>query len=721
MPKSRLIIEWVFIALLALLVVAGTVRSGLADRIDALLLDQLNGLSVSDADQDIVLVEIDDRSLAQIGAWPWPRSVHARLIDQLATAQPEAIAYDVLFTEPTTAADDAALAKAISGAQTVFLPSYVRTPGSDGREVDLVSPLPDLIQAAAGTGHVHIVFDDDGVVRRMQPVFQIEDQALPHFMRSVSAIPAGTENDELTPFRAVGSYPRMPFSAVLAGEVPAAFFKGKTILVGATAVGMRDSYPVPGPAGGTMSGIEMQANYLDGTRKGGLIKPMDEGQVLALSIIPVSILLLMFWFVRPTLSFLLSVTMVVIILIIALSALLRASIWIPPSAALLAILIAYPLWSWRRLAALNAFVEQETASISRRSLLTGDKPDQGLGFDSVAKSASRLKSVIGAIEDAKDYMGSVISNAPDALCVVDAQDVIVLTNDAARELFGGDVSGQSVKAALAALGGIANEDGDELALPDGRMLLLNRASFTQGADQDTGSILRLADITALQEAAREREQMLEFLSHDMRSPQAAIITLINRAKGDDLPADSLSSIQNHARHTLKLADDFVQLARLSATDFVLEECDVVGLINEAIDRCYSEAKEKRITLVRPDEAHEHLIMADPWPLLRALTNLIDNAIKYSRPFTQVTCSVERDVKGQAKGQVCISIADQGEGVPAERQAHLFKPYGPASANKGLSAGLGLSYVKKTVDRLGGEVRYAPGEPGSIFTLRFPGL
>lgn len=717
MPKSRLIIEWVLIAALALLAVIGTVRGGLASRIDVLLLDQLNGLSVSEANQDIVLIEIDDRSLAKIGAWPWPRTVHAQLIDQLAKADAKAIAYDVLFTEPTTLFDDDALATALKNGNRVFLPSYVRTPGSDGREADLVSPLPNLLQSAAGTGHVHIVFDDDGVVRRMQPSFSINGQALPHFIRAVAAAPINSfVSDELLPFRPVGSYPRVPFSAVAAGEVPDGFFKGKTVLVGATAVGMRDSYPVPGPAGGTMSGIEIQANYLDAIESGGLIKIIDEGRLLALSIMPVCLLLLFFWIVRPTLSILLSVTMVVVILGFSLGALFSFSLWIPPSAALIGVLLAYPLWSWRRLAALNSFVEAETASVSRRSMVSGDGPQKGLGFDSVAKSASRLKSVIGAIEDAKDYMGSVISNAPDALCVVDAKDVIVLTNDAARALFGSDMSGQTVAAVLASLGGSASEEGDELALPDGRLLLLNRAPFTQGADQATGSILRLADITILQEAAREREQMLEFLSHDMRSPQAAIITLLSRIKGEEVSLENLHSIQGHAKHTLKLADDFVQLARLSAADFVLEECDVVGLTNEAIDRCYSDAQEKKIILVRPDEESELLIMADPWPLLRALTNLIDNAIKYSLPLSQVKCRVLR----LPSGEVSISIADQGEGVPEDRQANLFKPYGPASATKGLSAGLGLSYVKKTVDRLGGEIRYQAGNPGSVFVLTFPG-
>jgi signal transduction histidine kinase len=313
-------------------------------------------------------------------------------------------------------------------------------------------------------------------------------------------------------------------------------------------------------------------------------------------------------------------------------------------------------------------------------------------------------------------MGSVIANAPDALCVIGSDDRIVLMNDAAHMVFGSDRSGETVERALASLGGAQDDDGDELTLPDGRVFLLNRARFATD-DQAGGAILRLADITPLRQAAQEREQMLEFLSHDMRSPQAAIITMINRFKGQPASQETLGAIQSHARHTLKLADDFVQLARLSQTDLVLEECDLVAITNEAIDRCYLQAQDRKISLIRPADDEEILIMADPWPLLRALTNLIDNAIKYSPPLTKVTCRVWRP----GPNEVSVSIADQGDGVPVERKAHLFKPYGPGSANKGLSAGLGLSFVKKTVDRLDGEIRYQAAEPGSIFVLIFPAV
>ncbi len=724
MPKSRLIVEWFFIALLSLGAVYGAIRSGTADRIDWLILDQLNGLAAGDADEDIILVEIEDRSLAQIGAWPWPRTIHAKAIEQLGQAQPKVIGYDVLFTEPTSPGDDEALGRAIADAKTVILPSYVRTPGSDGREADLVSPIAPVLAAAAGTGHVHLNFDDDGIVRRIEPSFEIDGQALPHFMRAALAFSSGRAfvaanqaKNDIVPFRKVGSYRRVPFSSVLNGEVPDDFFRGKTVLVGATAVGMRDSYPVPGPAGGTMSGIEMQANYLDGIKNGGLIRPVSADWLMIGSFVPTLLLLGSFWLVRPTLAFLLSVVVTILVVLASLLTLASAATWIPPAAALVGIIFAYPLWSWRRLSALNSFVEAETASIRSRSSFAGEQGGKGLGFDSVAKSAIRLKSVIGAMEDAKDYMSSVISNAPDALCVVGSDDLIALMNDDARDLFGSDLSGQPVGEALKSLKGTTNDDGSEMILPDGRVFLLNRANFDQDEAQSSGSILRLADITPLRQAAREREQMLEFLSHDMRSPQASIITLINRFKGKAVGDEAMKAIQGHARHTLKLADDFVQLARLSESELELEECDLVSITNEAIDRCYAEAQEKKVSLVRPADDDEHLIMADAWPLLRALTNLIDNAVKYSPPLTKVSCAVSRS----PDGRVSVSITDEGEGVPAERQANIFKPYGPSNASKGLSAGLGLSFVKKTVDRLGGDIDYRAGNPGSIFTLTFPGL
>jgi signal transduction histidine kinase len=288
---------------------------------------------------------------------------------------------------------------------------------------------------------------------------------------------------------------------------------------------------------------------------------------------------------------------------------------------------------------------------------------------------------------------------------------VILANDAARTLFPADVVGRNDRDLLATLSPTTPMSDGEIELRDGRVLMVDRVALKHGGQDKAGAIWRLADVTSLREEAREREEMLEFLSHDMRSPQASIITLVNQAKAGGAGSDTLAKITGHANLTLKLADDFVQLARLSVVDMHPEECDLSALMNEAIDRCYGDAHDKKINIIRPSD-EEVLVMADPWPLMRAMTNLIDNAVKYNPPLTSVTCSVGRD------DEAYCTVSDNGPGMPEDRKGNIFARFGSASTGVSLSSGLGLAFVQKTMDRHGGQAVYTDLMPGSRFTLRF---
>ncbi len=718
MLKSRLVLEWGLIAAAVLGAIIFAVSSSFGHRVDNLLYDQLSAVTAPAPSPDIILVEIDDRSLTQLGAWPWRRTIHARLIDALSEARPKAIGYDVLFTEPTRAADDQALGTAIAKSGVTIVPAYVRTPGNNGRTSDIVLPIPE-IAAAAGLGHVNVMFDQDGVVRRSAPRLTSEGRNIDHFtiatfaaaFGSAKAAPAEEHAAMLIPFQPVGAYRRISFASVLNREVPSDFFKGKIVFVGATAQGMRDSFPVPGPVGGTMSGVELQANMLNGLITQRFVETLPYSSKMSLSLAPALLLLLSFWFFRPTSNFIMSVGAVVVTLIVSGLLLAFGALWFPPTVAILGIGLAYPLWSWRRLATLNAFVEAETQGMRIR-FGAAETPVKGAyGLDATAQSALQMKSVIGQIERMKDFMATVIASAPDALCVLDRHGTVILANDAARKLFPVNSVGRTDRDILATLSPTTPNLNGEIQLQDGRVLMVDRVSLDRGAQDKAGAIWRLADVTSLHEAAREREELLEFLSHDMRSPKASIITLVNQAKAAGKASDILARITTHANLTLKLADDFVQLARLSVVDIHPEECDLSALMNEAIDQCYSDAQHKNVTLVRPCE-DEVMAVADPWSVMRAMTNLIDNAIKYSPPGTTVTCRVGRD------DAAYCSVSDTGPGMPDDRKANIFARFGSASTGVSLSSGLGLAFVQKTMDRHGGQAIYADLVPGSQFTLRF---
>ncbi|HMU23224.1 MAG TPA: CHASE2 domain-containing protein, partial [Sphingorhabdus sp.] len=107
--RRRLLIEWALIALFGTLAVILATHWRGTSAFDNLVYDQLSSISRPKPDEKILLINIDEASLARIGKWPWNRNIHAQLIDKLASAGPRTILLDVLMSEASLAADDRAL------------------------------------------------------------------------------------------------------------------------------------------------------------------------------------------------------------------------------------------------------------------------------------------------------------------------------------------------------------------------------------------------------------------------------------------------------------------------------------------------------------------------------------------------------------------------------------------------------------------------------------
>lgn len=137
-PRRRLgrrfLIEWIAIGCLGIAVILACALGRLSTSVDGLIYDRLLMLRSLPLSPDVVVVDIDNQSVSALGRWPWSRNVHARLLDTLARAQPAAVVYDVLFTEPS--AEDRAFADAMSHVPT-FLPVLLSPEQADGtRAVD---------------------------------------------------------------------------------------------------------------------------------------------------------------------------------------------------------------------------------------------------------------------------------------------------------------------------------------------------------------------------------------------------------------------------------------------------------------------------------------------------------------------------------------------------------------------------------------------------------
>src|ERR1700680_3204629 len=118
------------------------------------------------APDDIVIVAIDEPSIARLGQFPWARSRMARALDIIARGQPKVIALDVLYSEPTTAADDEELAASIARAGNVVTAAQLIDSG-DSKRITWLEPLPAIKEASAAVGHSNVITDTDGVAREL--------------------------------------------------------------------------------------------------------------------------------------------------------------------------------------------------------------------------------------------------------------------------------------------------------------------------------------------------------------------------------------------------------------------------------------------------------------------------------------------------------------------------------------------------------------------------
>lgn len=724
MVKSRLILEWLvlFVAMLALLVLAH--QREWTQRFDLFLLDLEGQINTAPADPSIVLVTIDDIALSEVGVWPWDRTVHAQLIDQISAYGPRAIGYDVLFIEPTDEASDESLANALSESGKVVLPhSFIDKPNTQSGEIPLY-PLPDLLESAKDTGHVVLAPEEDGVARQFKLLYQIEGETFPHLVVSTLALAgedpwagASPPTNAIVRYTARGEFHEASAANVLEGSSVSEYFKDAIVLVGATSQGLGDRYSVPAYAGGLLPGLEMQGALTNAILTDNVIERAPSAWTLALQIAAIVLLFASFWRLSPRLGLVVTLALIAALFATFFTGLIVFNIWLPMGGALLAIVIAYPLWGWRRLASVSRFLEKEAVQL--RELASIPKSEAVEGFDVVAQQVALLKRLTKGVSGNLTLIQDVINASPDAMLVTDGEGAVSMGNFAAQDLFGPitEVQGFEFAQILCDVRGRLNDVRDEITLGDGRTFWLASADL----DPDVGSrVLSLREVTQIKEAERQRRETLEFLSHDMRSPQVAIISLTRQADAALEAGERFTRIEGQARRTLKLTEDFVQIARISNEGLEREETEMNSVLQEAADRAFPLAHKKRIKIVFEPEDEPFFAKLDPFAIARMLDNLISNAVKFSPDGLAVTLELEAPLAGTKAGRFSLSVADQGPGLSPERRADPFARFGARDTSKGPSSGLGLAYVKQVVDLHEGMIAIEDAAGGGTkFVINLP--
>jgi adenylate cyclase len=261
------------------------------------------GLKIPPPTSPIVIIEIDESSIRELGAWPFRRAMHAQLLDRLSAWKPLVIGVDVIFPQPSRYGpqDDAAFSAAIARAGNVVLGAACVTTvqplpdvGPKGLSIPISDcdwPLPVLREGAAGVGPVNVFQDNlDSQVRRAPMRMSVGDREElsfdAHLHRVATAAGLSTKplppNDEiLVNFRGgSGTFPSISYHRIANGEVTAEEFpdelRDKIVLIGSTTRAEHDIFPTVFGRGDGMAGVEIHANVLQTLIRGDRIREVPK-------------------------------------------------------------------------------------------------------------------------------------------------------------------------------------------------------------------------------------------------------------------------------------------------------------------------------------------------------------------------------------------------------------------------------------------------------------
>lgn len=230
---------------------------------------------------------------------------------------------------------------------------------------------------------------------------------------------------------------------------------------------------------------------------------------------------------------------------------------------------------------------------------------------------------------------------------------------------------------------------------------------------------------AAEEALAARDRFLSIASHELKTPIATLqlaTESISRAhRAGRLDDERLStSLRRVSRATQRLRDlvaELLDVSRLTseeATPLQLERIDVGDLVHDVAARFEEPDGSTRVRVVGPQHAS---VVADAGRLDQVVTNLVDNALKYSSPPNAVDVAIEPDASG-----VTISVADHGIGLDSGSSARLFEAFGRGKNAEHIPGlGLGLFISEQIVTRHGGRIAAEPraGGNGALFTIWLP--
>ncbi len=314
-----------------------------------------------------------------------------------------------------------------------------------------------------------------------------------------------------------------------------------------------------------------------------------------------------------------------------------------------------------------------------------------------------------------------LDGAPLGVVVSEASGRQVFANAAARRFTEGRHAETIVQSAVAELLERAPAEGSVSDVLDlygpPRWNLVLRARRL-----DHGAVVVIEDVTERRRLEEIRRDFVANITHELKTPVGALGVLAETMEDEDDP-DVVKRLADRIHHEAfrvgQLIDDLLELSRIEAEERLSREAvPVTSIVHEAVERAWPAAERAHIDVKVVDVAEDAVVLGDRRQLVSAVANLVDNAVKYSDPGSQVEVRIK-----EVDGLVEIEVEDRGIGIPSRDLDRIFERFyrvDRARARSTGGTGLGLAIVRHVANNHRGSVRVRSHEgDGSTFTLALP--
>lgn len=354
--------------------------------------------------------------------------------------------------------------------------------------------------------------------------------------------------------------------------------------------------------------------------------------------------------------------------------------------------------------------------------------------------AHQLGDRIGTIESQRNELEAVLSSMVEGVLAVDADENVISLNKAGARLLGQDQEsslGRSIQeigrnsvltemAQAVLAGGGPNERDIKLGSPDERWLQIHATGLVEKEELPIGALLVMNDISSIHRLENMRRDFVANVSHELKTPITSIKgyveTLIETPPSDPEGFNRFLGIINRQADRLdSIITDLLSLSRLEkdteSGGIELHSLPLFPLLDRTVRDLVSRnpGAEQVVTL----NCDNKLRAAINAPLIeQAVTNLLENALKYSPDDSAITVSCDR-----RENEIQILVKDTGRGIAAEHLPRLFERFyrvDKARSRKMGGTGLGLAIVKHICQAHGGYVTVTSElGAGSTFTIHLP--